>query len=835
MAQERPYMPPCVIGLLAHVDAGKTTLSEALLYAAGAIRAPGRVDHGDAFLDTHALERRRGITIFAKQAVLDLPEGQLLLMDTPGHGDFTAETERVLPVLDGAVLVIDRTAGIQAHTWTLWRLLRKFQVPTFLFINKMDLPGREREELLSQLQQRLGDQCVDFSAPWSQIQERAALCDEALLESYLATGAVTPGNIQALICQGKLFPCCFGSALKGQGSGAFLRVLTDYAPRRDYPPEFAARVYKIGRDPQGTRLTFMKITGGVLRPRMGIGQEKVQQIRLCSGAGYDLLQQAPAGTVCAVTGLEATYIGQGLGAEPPAPPPTAQGVMTYRVASAMDPVLLLPKLRQLEEEDPQLALMWDDQLKQIHLRLMGQVQQEVLKALVKERFGVEIQLLDPKILYMETIDSAVEGVGHFEPLRHYAEVHILLEPLPPGSGLVFHSDCPADLLDQSYQSLVLAHMAQRTHRGVLIGAPITDMKLTLVAGKAHLRHTEGGDFRQATYRAIRQGLMQAKSHLLEPWYDFALTVPSPQIGRAIADIRAMGGRFQPPETDGGFATLTGTLPASELGDYPQTLAAYTQGQGQIQLSLAGWAPCHDEEQVIAQAGYDPLADPEHTPDSVFCRQGAAYRVPWDRVREHMHLESVLKAPRPQLIRRDLDIREKELEALLRRQFGDMTTRLYRPVDRAAPGDTVSIRPPRQQYLIVDGYNMIFAWQDLAPLADRDLDAARRRLCDRLGSYARFKKCRLVVVFDGYKQKGSPGSQTGGENIQVRFTREGQTADSYIQALVAQTGGSYPVRAATSDAMIQLSSLGAGVLRLSARELEAEVAQAEEEMRLHFHK
>ena len=825
---------PCCAGLLAHVDAGKTTLSEALLYRSGARRTLGRVDHGDAFLDTHAIERSRGITIFSKQARLQTPRLDVTLVDTPGHVDFAAEAERTMGVLDCAVLVISGTDGIQAHTVTLWRLLERYRVPTFLFINKMDLPGTDREALLLQLQKQLSPNCQDFGLPLEQIQENIAMCDEALMEVYLSSGQISDGNIRALVASRRLFPCCFGSALKLSGVEDLLQILDTYAPEVCRAETFGAQVYKIARDPQGARLTFLKVTGGSLRPRTLLGDEKIQQIRLYSGDKFVLTEEAPAGTLCAVTGVETSYIGQGFGTQPPGEPPTLQSVMTYRV-SAADPTTLLPKLRLLEEEDPQLHILWDDTLKQIHVQIMGKVQLEVLKSLVSQRFGVDIQFSDPKIFYKETIETTVEGVGHFEPLRHYAEAHILLEPLPPGSGLVFDTVCPTDVLDAGYQSLILAHMSEKVHKGVLIGAPVTDIKMTLLIGKAHLKHTEGGDFRQATYRAIRQGLMQARSRILEPWYDFTLTVPTEQVGRAITDIRSMSGRFDAPTTDGAFSTLSGALPASELGDYADALAAYTQGRGRLQIGLRGYEPCHDQEKVIAETGYDPEADLENTPDSVFCAHGAGFNVKWNEVKEHMHLESALKTERPQLIGRNLELEEKQIEAILRRQFGPMTTTLYRPPQNRPAEEQLTIRPPRRQYLIVDGYNMIFAWDSLRSMAEADLDAARRTLCDRLSSYAGYKKMDLTVVFDGYKQKGSPGSHTAYHNIRVVYTKEGQTADAYIESLLAQIGANYAVRVATSDALIQLTGIRTGVLRVSARELEEEVAQAHQQMRQHFTK
>ena len=826
---------PLALGLLAHVDAGKTTLSEALLFRSGALRALGRVDHADAHLDTHALERQRGITIFSNQARLSTLQLDITLVDTPGHVDFAAEAERSLPILDCAILVISSTDGIQAHTLTLWRMLERYNVPTFLFINKMDLPGPEKQVLLNQLRQ-LSPNCVDFTLPMEQVRENAALCDEALLETYLSGGDITDGNLRNLIAQRRLFPCFFGSGLKLTGVEELLQGLDCFAPSKTYPTDFGAKVYKISRDPQGNRLTWLKITGGTLKVRSLLGVEKVQQIRLYSADKFTTAEEACAGSLCAVTGLNTSFIGQGLGMEPPGQPFTVRSVMNYRIKSPIDPTLLLPKLRLLEEEDPQLQILWDEKLKQIHVQIMGRVQQEVLCQLMHSRFGMEIQLDEPRILYKETIENTVEGVGHFEPLRHYAEVHILLEPLPPGSGIQRDTVCPTDVLEEGYQHLIVSHMSEKQHLGVLTGAPITDIKMTLLVGKAHLKHTEGGDFRQATYRAIRQGLMQAKSRLLEPWYDFILTVPVESVGRAITDIRAMGGHFDAPQPQGDFSVLSGCLPAAELGDYADTLAAYTRGRGRLQLSLRGYEPCHNTDAVIAAAAYDPEADLDNTPHSVFCAHGAGFTVKWNEVKEYMHLESGLKEEKPpQIITRNLQNDDKELQAILLRQFGPIKTELYRPVKNAPASETLTIRPPKQQYLIVDGYNIIFAWEELAALAKADLDAARRRLCDLLSSFAGFKKCTLVLVFDGYKQKGSPGSRTVWNNIRIVYTPEGQTADAYIEALVAEIGTNYTVRVATSDGLVQLSSLRSGVLRVSARELLAEIQAAETEMKLHYSK
>ena len=836
---EHAKKAPCSAGLLAHVDAGKTTLSEALLYVSGARRTLGRVDHADAFLDTHNLERARGITIFSKQAMLETASRTITLVDTPGHVDFAAEAERVLPILDCAVLVIG--GQLQAHTMTLWQLLARYHVPTILFVSKMDLPDKSREELMAQLQSQLSTGCVDFGGDWDAVCEAAAMCDEALLETYLETGIVTDGNIRELITNRRLFPCCFGSGLKLTGIEELLDVLDRFAPVPAYGNDFGARVYKISRDPQGARLTWLKVTGGTLRVRTPLtyGEaltEKPQQLRLYSGDKFTLTEEAVPGQLVAVTGLSATFAGQGLGTESSALPPMLEPVMTYRVElpKGCDPMTFLPKLRLLEEEDPQLHVLWDNHLKQIHVQIMGKIQLEILKSLISQRFSLEVQFTDRRIYYKETILDTVEGVGHFEPLRHYAECHLLLEPLPAGSGLHFDTVCSTDILDIAYQKLIIGHLGEKMHRGVLIGAPITDMKITLLVGKAHLKHTEGGDFRQATYRAVRQGLMQAKSRLLEPWYRFRLTVPTEVVGRAITDIRAMGGQFDAPVAIGSNSLLAGTVPAAELGDYTEQVAAYTQGRGQLQIALDGYAPCHNQEEVVAAYGYDPEADPENTPDSVFCSHGAGFNVKWHEVKNYMHLESGLKKEaEPVLITRNIRLDDKELEAIMEREFGPIKRPLYHaPANRSAKAE-VEIRTPKQSAIIVDGYNIIFAWEELNELAKHDMDAARRRLCDILSSFAGFKKCYLVLVFDGWKVKGNPGEKETFHNIQVVYTKENQTADAYIEALADQIGRNYAVRVATSDALVQISSLRSGVLRMSARELFLEVEAAHKEMQKHF--
>ena len=839
---------PCNIALLAHVDAGKTTLSEAILYQSGVRRTLGRVDHRDAFLDTHDLERARGITIFSKQAILETANRRITLVDTPGHVDFSPEAERILPILDCAVLVISGTDGVQSHTLTLWNLLARYNIPTVLFISKMDLPGKEKETLLCQLQEKLSAGCVDFTAPLSQICEAAAMCDEALLETYLETGTLDAEDLRQLIASRALFPCCFGSGLKLEGVDRLLEVLDSYAPQHTYPKDFSAKVYKISRDAQGNRLTWLKVTGGELRVRDSIDyvnqkgdnlSEKAVQLRLYSGDKFTTPDIVPAGGLCAVTGLSQTFSGQGLGrGQAAGETPLLEPVMTYRLnlPAGCDPLTVLPKLRQLEEEDPQLHLMWDADLRQIQVQIMGKIQLEVLRSLISQRFFLEVTFDDRRIFYKETIAAPVEGVGHFEPLRHYAEAHILLEPLPRGSALVFDTQCSPDVLDMNYQKLILSHLSEKRHRGVLTGAPITDMKLTLLVGKAHLKHTEGGDFRQATYRAVRQGLMQAESILLEPWYRFTLTVPTPQIGRAITDIRAMSGEFEGPDADGMNSTITGIVPASEVGDYASQVSAYTQGLGQLQLTLHGYAPCHNTVAVLEKIQYDPEADLDNTPDSVFCSHGAGFTVKWNQVHEYMHLESGLRkesSPQPVLITKNIHLDDKELEAIMLREFGPVKRPLYRAPENRPASEEVHIRPPRDTAIIVDGYNVIFAWEELAELAKNDLDAARRRLCDILSSFAGFRKCYLVLVFDGYKAKGNPGEKEAFHNIQVVYTKENQTADAYIESLADQIGKNYAVRVATSDALVQISSLRSGVLRMSARELKLEVETAAKEMKQYF--
>ena len=826
-------------GLLAHVDAGKTTLSEALLYCAGALRRLGRVDHGDAFLDTHSLERARGITIFSKQARLTVGDTELTLLDTPGHVDFSTETERTLRVLDYAILVVSATDGVQAHTKTLWELLRRYQVPTIIFVNKTDLPGLGAEGVMENLHRNLSSGCVSFSREREAVFEEAALCDEAALEEYLGTGRLREETLRSLISREKLFPCFFGSALKLEGIEAFLRELDCLTEAPSYPEAFTARVYKIARDPQGNRITYLKVTGGSLRVRSALSycrrngepvEEKVKELRLYSGARFTQTEEAGPGEICGVLGLSGTWPGQGLGAEPQGPAPVLEPVMTFRLElpPETDPARLLPRLLELSEEDPQLHIAWDTRLREIQVRLMGRVQTEVLSALIRERFGVEVSFGAGRILYRETIAQAVEGVGHYEPLRHYAEVHLLLEPLPRGAGLVFDTACSEDQLDRNWQRLILTHLEEKTHLGVLTGSPIGDMKITLVSGRAHLKHTEGGDFRQATYRAVRQGLMQARSILLEPYYRVRLTVPLPQAGRAQSDLRTMGAEPD-QEVQGDLAVLTGRVPVAALGDYAAQVAAYTRGLGRLSCLPDGYEPCRNQEAVVEALGYDPEGDLENTPDSVFCAHGAGFAVKWRDVPRYMHLEPALKvrpAPPPAPSRGPS---QEELEKIMEREFGPIRRPLY-GAPRTAPPERPAMEAPRgKEYLIVDGYNVLFAWDGLQDLAKEDLEAARERLMDILSNYSAYTHREVVLVFDGYKVRGSRGERFLRNNLLVVYTRENETADAYIEALAGSIGKNDRVWVATSDSLIQLSAFRSGLLRISARELQDQIQRAGADM------
>ena len=849
-------MKRLTIGMLAHVDSGKTTLSEAMLFRAGAVRRLGRVDHGDAFLDTEEQERERGITIFSKQARLEWKDCRITLLDTPGHVDFSAETERAVQVMDYAVLLISGSDGVQGHTETLWKLLERHRVPTFLFINKMDQPDTDRGALMAQLRARLSDGCADFSGDWGEAVEQAALCDEELMERYLETGELDDADLSALVVERRLFPCWFGAALKVEGVDGLLDGLARFALEPDWPERFAARVFKISRDDRGERLTWLKVTGGALKVRDAVKgpgwEEKATQLRLYSGAKFVPADEAPAGTVCAVTGLSQTRAGQGLGGEEDWEGPQLEPVLAYQVLPPVggDAHTLLGQLRILEEEDPQLRVEWNEALGEIRLHLMGEVQLEVLSRLMERRFGVEVAFGPGRIVYLETIAAPAEGVGHFEPLRHYAEVHLLLEPLERGAGLELDTACSENVLDRNWQRLILTHLMEKTHLGVLTGSPITDMKITLLTGRAHLKHTEGGDFRQATYRAVRQGLMCAKSVLLEPWYSFRLEVPTGNVGRAMTDLQRMGAQFQPPESAGESAVLTGSVPVSELGGYWTEVAAYTGGRGRLSCAVEGYRPCHNAEEVTAASGYDPERDVDNPAGSVFCAHGAGFNVPWDEVRAHMHVDSGWQPPREGHDREasvpvgggamSYESRaalDKELEAIFERAYGPVKPHAFRPAQKSAPPKP---RPWKglklrdgENYLLVDGYNIIHAWDELRALSREDLDSARERLIHRLRNYQGWKRCKVIVVFDAYKVKGSPGSVERLGDLFVVYTKEAETADMYIEKTtyaLARERREHRVRVATSDGLEQMIILGHGAVRMPAAELEFEVRQAEQEIR-----
>lgn len=834
-------MKKTVISILAHVDAGKTTLSEALLYTVGQLKKLGRVDNKNAFLDSYELERRRGITIFSKQAVLKTQNMEITLLDTPGHVDFSSEAERTLQVQDYAILVISARDGVQPHTETLWRLLSRYDVPVFVFVNKMDLDGADKNAVLAELKKRLSDNCVDFTASEEELSENAALCDEKLMEKYLEQGEISGEEISAAIKERKIFPCWFGSALKLEGVAEFIEGLEKYTLKQYYGSEFGARVFKISRDPQGNRLTYMKITGGSLKARSVISysakdgekrlEEKANMLRIYSGEKFEPTDEVTAGGVCAVLGLSATYPGQGLGFEKDFFKPVLEPVLTYRVLlpAEISPVEFLPKLRQLEEEDPQL-LVSGNATGEIYVHLMGEIQAEVLQSLVEERFGVHIEFDHGSIIYKETVAAPVEGVGHFEPLRHYAEAHLLIEPGEPESGITVDSLCREEVLSKNWQRLIITHVLEKTHRGVLIGAPLTDAKITLVAGRAHVKHTEGGDFRQATYRALRQGLMKAENVLLEPYYAFRLEVPAEQLGRAVSDIRVMDGKIASPESDGITAVITGRAPVSEMRSYQSDVMAYTKGKGKLALFPDGYSPCHNAEKVITAAGYDPEADLENTPDSVFCSHGAGVTVKWYDVEKYMHVTGGIDIasenqipilPDAKLLKRNLNIDDKELEAIMEREFGPIKRRKYSEAVLDTP-KTAQALPNKKEYIIVDGYNLMFAWKGLDGLAKENFDAARHILTDILCNYRGYTKCELVLVFDGYKVKGNAGEKSDYKGIHLVYTKEDETGDMYIEKLVEEVGKNYSVKVVTSDNLIQVSALRAGVLRVPAREFIREI-------------
>lgn len=846
-------MKKLVIGILAHVDAGKTTLSEGLLYLSGSIRKLGRVDDKNAFLDTYELERARGITIFSKQAVFTLGDTEVTLLDTPGHIDFSAEMERTLRILDYAILVINGADGVQGHTQTLWRLLEQYKIPTLLFVNKMDQNGTDHDALLEELKIRLDASCLDFGAEQDHkaYLENLAMCDEKVLDQYLETGVIEREDIIKLISLRKVFPCYFGSALKLTGVKEFLQGLEQYTRYPIYPEEFGARVYKIGRDDQGNRLTYMKITGGSLKVKALLTsksnenskawEEKADQIRIYSGAKYETVNEAKAGTVCAVTGLTKTYSGEGLGIEE-SNTSVLEPVLMYQILMPQecDVHRFLLKLRQLEEEEPQLRIVWNEQLSEIHAQLMGEVQTEVLKSLILERFAVEVEFGLGNIVYKETILEPVEGVGHFEPLRHYAEVHLLLEPGEPGSGMQFTSVCSEDLLDRNWQRLILTHLEEKEHRGVLTGSVITDIKITLMVGRAHLKHTEGGDFRQATYRAVRQGLKKARCILLEPYYDYRLEIPSEMVGRALSDIQKMHGVFTPPQLEGGMSILSGSAPVAAMRDYQTEVIAYTSGQGRLSHTLKGYKPCHNAEEVITAMGYDSERDLDNPTGSVFCSHGAGFVVKWDQVKDYMHLESGLsqkklkkELPEKTVLLSRADTKrslqgEKELEEIFARTYGSPKPERVHTVryqsDRIQERTELNWKKSEllNEYLLVDGYNIIFSWAELKDLAEVNIDAARTKLMDILCNYQGFKQCILILVFDAYLVEGNIGEVLEYNNIRVVYTKEAQTADLYIEKVVHELGKTYQVTVATSDKLEQMIILGQGGNLLSAQGLKEEI-------------
>lgn len=881
-------MKQLTLGILAHVDAGKTTLSEALLFTAGAIRKAGRVDKKDAFLDNYELERERGITIFSKQAVFSYEDLRITLLDTPGHVDFSTEMERTLQVLDAAVLLISAADGVQSHTRTLWKLLESYQVPVFLFVNKMDQPGADQEKILAGIQNQLSGNCVDFTplvgtaateskgaaleADMQEAMEAVAICDEELLNSFLTDGRISQEQLREKIAERKVFPCLFGSALRLQGIEALLSAIEAYAPEKTYPEAFGARVFKVTRDSQGSRLTHMKITGGTLKAKMELTcaedkTEKVNQIRIYSGERFEAVNEAAAGSVCAVTGLLGTMAGQGLGMEKNLESPFLTPVLSYclLLPEGTDPMAVMPKLKELEEEDPALSFTWEEELKEIHVHVMGEVQMEILKVLIRERFGLEIAFGKGRIVYKETIADTVEGVGHFEPLRHYAEVHLLLEPGEPGSGLQFEADCSEDILARNWQRLILTHLEEKQHRGVLTGSAITDMKITLVSGRAHQKHTEGGDFRKATYRAVRQGLMEAMSVLLEPYYEFRLEIPEEMTGRAMTDMEKLFADFTLAERAEGRCVLTGCAPVETMRDYQKEVYAYTRGQGSLTVRLKGYMPCHNTDEVIEERHYDPEADLRNPAGSVFCSHGAGFVVPWNQVKEYMHVESCFAGDRKVIeesaFQEELEKRKEaarkreenrsasggeyflgtdEIDAILQQATGagrglekkkEGWQRQSRSTEtRQATTRVYQGQPKKEEYLLVDGYNVIFAWEELSALSKVTLDGARGRLLDILCDYQAMKGCRLIVVFDAYRLKGHPEEAYAYHNIYVVYTKEAETADRYIERFAHDNSKKYQITVATSDGLEQIIIRGEGCRLLSSRDLQADVERQKEQTR-----
>ncbi len=840
------------IGIMAHVDAGKTTLTEAMLYLTGNIRKLGRVDHGDAFLDTHILEKSRGITIFSKQAVMNTDDAEIILLDTPGHTDFSSEAERALQIMDYAVLIISGTDGVQNHTETLWHLLKSYRVPTFIFINKMDISELSKDLIMAELTRRLDNACVDFSGVIKNgidedTAEAIALCDEAIMNELLERGEISTDIISNKIKQRKIFPCFFGSALKLNGVEEFIKLLSEYTLQPKYNNEFSATVYKISEDEHGNRLTHLKVTGGTLKVKSiiekGDNPEKINSIRIYSGGKFRTVDEAPAGTVCAVTGLSDTYSGQGLGISADAPLPLLEPLFNYRIIlpSHIDVYNGLNILRRLEQEDPTLRIVWNEQLKEIHLQLMGEIQLEILKSVIHDRFGFDVEFSEGSISYKETIESAVYGIGHYEPLRHYAEVRLLLEPAEEGSGLRFVSECREDKLDKNWQRLILTHLNEKKHLGVLTGSPITDMKITLVSGRAHLKHTEGGDFRQATYRAVRQGLMSAKSILLEPYYSFTLTVPAESVGRAMTDLQIKGAEFSSPEAENeSEMTVKGTAPASRLRGYQSVISSYTGGRGRLTCIPDGYRPCAESENVINEIGYNPESDLDNPADSVFCSHGAGFNVSWEQVPSYAHTiaeneksEDTEAQTRPVNQYKAKQASDKELMEIFERTYGkinrDERSAMRRIPEKKDKPYKAKERPKGPLYLLVDGYNIIFAWEELNKIAQQNLDLARSELINILCNYQGYNRCEVIVVFDAYKVKGNKGEVERHGGITAVYTKEAETADMYIEKATRILGKKHRVRVATSDRLEQLIIFGADAERVSASELYAEVKYTEKQI------
>ncbi len=853
--------------LLAHVDAGKTTLSEGLLYTSGSIRKIGRVDNKDAYLDNYELERARGITIFSKQAVMELEHTVITLLDTPGHIDFSTEMERTLQVLDYAILVVNGADGVQGHTQTLWELLEHYHIPVFLFVNKMDQNGTDRGKLMEELHTRFGDGCIDFSGGWNQeFYENIAMQEEEVLNSFLECGTVEQSQIQRMIQERKVFPCFFGSALKLQGVEEFLHQFDQLTLEQEYPEEFSARVFKISRDEQGSRLTHLKVTGGSLKVKDTITgtshggeednewEEKVNEIRIYSGEKYRIERQVNAGTICAVTGLSRTFPGEGLGAEEELVLPYLTPVLTYQIKfpEGQDPAAVLPKLSMLEEEDPSLHILWREDLQEIHIQVMGEVQIEILKSMIKERFGIVAEFDHGTICYKETIKTKVEGVGHFEPLRHYAEVHLLLEPLEAGAGLVFESDCSEDRLSKNWQRLILTHLKERQHRGVLTGSAITDMKITLIAGRAHQKHTVGGDFRQATYRAVRQGLMEAESVLLEPYYEFRLEIPESYIGRAMTDIENMHGVFETPDRVGDMAVITGRAPVVAFGEYQKQVNVYSKGCGKLSLRVKGYYPCHNEAEVVERIAYDPETDSKNPTGSVFCAHGAGFYVEWDQVKDYMHVEAMGEETSENRVMTAQShyeeewIDTEEVDRIIERTFyanrsgSGKDKKKSRSLKSKRDGAlsvervrTFKESEKKEDYLLVDGYNVIFAWEELKDLAKINVESARGRLMDILCNYQGMKKCNLILVFDAYRLEGHPTEILDYHNIHVVYTKQAETADAYIEKFAHENGKKYNITVATSDGLEQIIIRGAGCRLLSSRELQEEIEQMNEKIKTEY--